>query len=144
MKKVKNTSSAAVDGASSALCVKRARNRLEFEDHVKLRKSVFSEKYGRNSTLGAAYSGTMSEDSHDCASVFFNVYKESRIVATVRCVRDSSIGLPFERDTKVSCDQFRSVGKILEIGRFAILREHRLNPFILDQLFKSIAKEELL
>jgi len=68
--------------------------------------------------------------------VRFVAYRDDKPIGTIFCVTDGSSGLPIERDIKKNMDSLRKVGKVMEIGHFAIKSSFRIRPDIVIGLFK--------
>lgn len=74
--------------------------------------------------------------SFDVGSKLFGAWQDGIAVGTLRCVPDGQLGLPMESASGTSCDHWRRLGKICEMGRFAVRRQSGFNPFVLMGLLR--------
>ena len=47
-------------------------------------------------------------------------------------------GLPIEGEARIDLGPWRRVGRVAEVGRFGVLRRHRISPVLLKGLFKCV------
>lgn len=75
---------------------------------------------------------------------YFNAFHQGRIVGGIGVVLDRpGRRLPAEEGIGVSLDRLREIGRVMEVRRLSIDREHRLQPDILRGLFKCIIEVAL-
>ena len=85
-----------------------------------------------------------SEKARGSASIMFVCKKDGEVIATLRTLLDrKGSPLPTESDIDSGYDGLRAFGKLISIGRLAVLEEHRNRPELMTGLFSEFVNVAL-
>ena len=77
---------------------------------------------------------------------FFMAYRGETVVGTISCVADrSGRDLPFEKEhsSPISLTRLRDYGRVVEVGRFSIAKDHRCGQDVIQGLFRCATEYAL-
>jgi predicted GNAT family N-acyltransferase len=105
----------------------------------RLRSKIFSPVPGYNEQYPETEIGLQC-DQLDTKSINFGYFKNQKIIGTVRLNLDSNFGLQSEEFCKPLFNNFRTFGKVAEIGRICIVKSSR-SGMVFKELYKKLTNQ---